>query len=327
MGVSDESTQKTLAINSTLKPDEKPAYTKVDEAAKKIGNETLAIESEPEVTLDTNSVQMPTVAMPSPSVTPLSQPSGQPAPTAIQERTKTPTVPRPSSGRFMDVVAPSSPVKPQSVVTQPTPVPQQAAVALSAESIPDDHSDSIDTEPTPLTPFLPDAKVEKRPLGAAYQSDELLDPAALAAPVEPEIASQLVAALEEGQIDAGPLPSTSARLDGDQPVLDATDFEGQSAEEMKLQAIESSDAEKLSPAMHESVRMVESSDTEKMIAQTPPQTTNTAGTIFDVNEYHQPLDSVAKQKSGWGVVIVILVIIILAALLGGGAYLALNLGA
>lgn len=108
---------------------------------------------------------------------------------------------RRSSGRFMDVVHPSSdmrmgatmpprsavpvvPVTPQPVLTQPTPnAPVWPSAATAQSDAPKDVSDSlIDDWQKPLeSPFLPDAKVEKRPLGgeapsaAEFDALELLE--------------------------------------------------------------------------------------------------------------------------------------------------------
>lgn len=320
----DEAEQKVLAISPTLQPDEKPAYEKLDEAAKKIGSETLVDDEQTTVVASPASESVPVVSVSAPL-----QPEDPPV---VQERTRMPIVPRPSSGRFMDVVSSAAIARPPAVaapVSPAAPVVVSPPVESSLGSILSDDEPTIPAvDLAPMTPFLPDAKVEKRPLGTASQNDESISSIeALQAPVVSdqrplegdEQGASFVALETEPEV---------AKHDGSQAVLDATDFEGQSDELLKLQAIEASDTDKLTADMHESVRRVESSDTEKMIADAnDASTTATPGTIYDVNEYHQPLDHADKQKSGWGVVVVIIVIIILAALLGAGAYFFFNLGA
>ena len=104
-------------------------------------------------------------------------------------------------------------------------------------------------------------------------------------------------------------------------------------EEQQLLAVESAEVVKNSD-IAESVRAVESGDTEKLnhgsIAQQyqskPAESPDTAGAIYDVKDYHQALGHPAKQKSGWGVIILILVIIVACAVIGAAAYFILGAG-
>ncbi len=339
----DAPKQKTLSISSTLKPGENPAYARLDEVAKSIGNETLVTDGErtvdvddaaatpPVVTLEpqvpaTESI-VPPVAPPQPSVETVSQPvvvpaaavvsqpSVAPAPEAVSSSSiPAPTVPRPATGRFMDVVHPSSvmrsadtleaalPVRPAGDV-QPTPV---APVQPSAD--------------VPLTPFIPDAKVEKRPLGgigaipSPFDDDKTTDITGSADEPTVDVATQINAELSEAK-----------RSDDAQPVLDASAFESATpAESPEINAIESTEVTSDSPSQPDTIAVVESGDTEHLKdAHGAP---DKEGTIYDVANQSQPLVHPAKQKSGWGVVVIIIVIIIVAAALGAAAYFILGLG-
>ena len=110
----------------------------------------------------------------------------------------------PSHGRFMDIVHPSSdmrstsggksrfcpPVSPNEHESSASPLAQTALAPVSPESTPSvepRHTSSIkgDDESRPLeSPFLPDAKVEKRPLGGSGAFDVDAAPF-LASPPEP----------------------------------------------------------------------------------------------------------------------------------------------
>jgi hypothetical protein len=94
----------------------------------------------------------------------------------------------------------------------------------------------------------------------------------------------------------------------------------------KLEASEVAAPVEVSEKDAPSIEKVESGDTEGLKnggateqTTTPAEASDSA--IYDVNNYHQPLNHPTKRKSGWGVVIIIVVIIILAVVVAGGAYL------
>lgn len=94
----------------------------------------------------------------------------------------TPVAPRPRAGRFMDVVHPSSDMRTTTPVAPRADTP--APLVAPTSSIPEMPADTM-TEAAP-SPFLPDAKVEKRPLGGVPGVDtEQISPASVVAPIEP----------------------------------------------------------------------------------------------------------------------------------------------
>lgn len=310
--------QTTLSINSTLKEDEKPAYGKLGDAAEKIGDEIIGSDDEqkvvelipdlpadvkpPEVTANTVVVQPivepPAVraeepVLPAPSITVPDRPA---------QAVQSPAVKRPDTARFMDMVHPSADMRvPASpVVVRPAALPLASQVPKPEPISP--KPSLVAPGELPQSPFLPDTKVEKRPLGgeAPTGGTSLVDLAKSAYesqskdPAETEIINN-----DERIVDNG---------DGDeQRTLDASDFDVEAAtQERKLQSIEA--AEATGPVV-ESIRAVESGDTEKIVEG-----------MSGHDDHHQELAHPAKQKSGWGVVIVIIVIIVLAALSAGAAY-------
>lgn len=320
-------------------------------------------------------------------VVPVSVPSPEPTPTIVdtppvsappasvpEEVPATPIVPaaplmkRPNSGRFMDVVHSSSDMKssdfpPLVVPERIVPKPVAPPVTVSSvpkekvqESVPeapitfDTPIDAILAEPAPLTPFLPDAKVEKRPLGGVTESvgavpspftnEELAD--ADSNKNEEPIVSTVTNGVHESGLSDGVGPSDT------QKSLNATDFSfKQTVDEEAVRAIESHETnagesmdevpivpQGSTPEEH--VRVVESADTESLSTgaigrqytqQTVESSDSEDSAIYDVDDYHQPLSHPARQKSGWGIVTIIALIVIICSGLVAAAYFMLGTGA
>lgn len=301
----DEPKQETLTINNTLKPGERPVYDKIGEVAKEIANEALTTDGERIVLENLDNLQKPVlpdlgkVASEGPVAV-----ATAPIAVALPAPKPTPPAPRPAGGRFMDVVHPSSdmrtvsqtpPVSVSPVATAPVPNVAQPAEVTPVVTAPD----------APLTPFLPDAKVEKRPLGAVpspFETDA--SPATAPSEINSPVAPNAIGATEVSTEQANPA-AESPEL----PAIENKVVEQKLEGEGLLQAIESGDTEKI-----------------KNASMGEPVTGAANGAIYDVNQFPQPLSHPGKQKSGIGVVIIILVIIVLAAALGGAAYFILGLG-
>lgn len=99
--------------------------------------------------------------------------------TAAPEANTVAPAARRSTGRFMDMVHPSSNMRNPGSLTSPVPPrPVQPATQPAQESLPSSPTETTsgvttDAQAAPESPFLPDAKVEKRPLGGAAFPDEL----------------------------------------------------------------------------------------------------------------------------------------------------------
>lgn len=327
----EERKENTYTVSSTLKPGEKPSYDKLEEVAKKIGSETLLTDSErsivndldsgtrePDANADTiKTVEIPSTIESEPEREQESEPPQLPI-----ERPKAPKAPRPSGGRFMDVVHPSSDMKTTNgelpVVTprvEPGDIPVPARPKPSVSDAP-----SVTTD-EPLTPFLPDAKVEKRPLGAPLDTVSHSEPERSASiPEVPE--SPDAAENQEGPsepAEAMPINSeaTAKEQRDPQTVLDASSFENATPDiSAEVSAVESSE---IDPTIAK-LQSIESNDTGQL------KTDASEGSIFAVDAHPQPLAHPSKQKSGWGTVVIIILIVILAAALGAAAYFILGLG-
>jgi hypothetical protein len=309
---------------------------------------------------------------PTPAVTePVAETSSEPVVPA-------PTAPSPaarrSSGRFMDVVHPSSDMRP-SVSDRPAPSapifhreevaeraepeerPESAPVSGTAFHWPDpidiaaseptpepmpepsvsdptpevaeepstapepgdliDDEDEPDNEATPLeSPFLPDAKVEKRPLGAFSGADEglplLEDPIPFSmAPApqsdEPEVEVE-EPAHEEHETHPEELHPELLALDGhnqDEPLLEATNPPDATPAPLVDDA----------PSGPTSI-------TQQYTEQTS-STAEASGAIFDTDAYHLPLTHTAKKNSGVMIVVWIIALILVGGGIGAGIYFVL----
>lgn len=335
--------QKTLNISSTLQPGEDPEYGKLKEVAKGIGDETFVIDTDPDIVKDLGEIASPNapttpneslraaqnITVPPVHVkTPIT--SSVPTESTKPDESAPPVVAaaRPTSGRFMDVVHPSSDMRTTtkdiastevSSVSMPEPIvapvdsgPTPPAVSRPTPT-PAPQLHSLATSP-PVTPFLPDAKVEKRPLGDPSAPPVTVTSSVPEQPVvdtdeeiaDPDVPEEIIAINSE--VKARP-----AMDEDNQSVLDAaaivTEANDETAE--KLSTIESAD---VSPTS--SIQAVESVAAEHEAA-------TVGANMYDV----QPLGHPPKRRSGWGIVLIIVIIIILAGAIGAGAYFFFGPGA
>lgn len=309
----DKDEPTTLTISSTLSADEKPEYDKLEKVAKKIGNETIDI-----------------AALEDANVTVVEVPS---------------TVPK--SGRFMDVMHPSSDMKSTPVMRAPRspqlePVtstvvevaakPTESSMTVSSvdpvdvpvgdatnvqgttteEDISDDQADALDTvgqphdevisssepvvqpqiatdasfehsaqdQPTlePQTsPFIADAKVEKRPLGSAMTATQLVDSP------EPEVSQS---------------PIETAQLAPSIPGTIPDEYHGD------LLAIETG------------ASLTDTMDHTNEVAA-PANTTP----IYNVDTIHAPISHPGKKSSGWLWVVMIVLIVAICGGIAAALYL------
>lgn len=183
-------------------------------------------------------------------------------------------------------------------------------------SMPDmpDQAASLATVDEPLSsPFLPDAKVEKRPLGGA----------ALAS-----TGSELTVEDENAQLPALPKdvePALPEELHGDIASIEADNSTTDPAKH-----VESNETTKESlpkgiepkkPTVTVTEAIVPSGPTSipQQYKEEPSSGDKENGAIYDTDSYHQPLSHPAKEKHGWSWVLWILLILLVGA--GGGAAL------
>jgi len=288
-----------------------------------------------------------------------------------------PLAARRSSGRFMDVVHPSSdmrssfvPPRPSTregltiqpdtsstveepVMSIPTPVSSTSEELTTSEPVKTEWPDPIDfnkaydqpvaeesakTEvdeipsmpvsdaPAPVSddvmpplesPFIPDAKVEKRPLGAF--TDEPVAPAVDTASTEkpasePDI--DLSTNTEDTPKNETPMP---AELQNDLLSIESNEDTAEVPTPEQPTTIEPT------PTLALPAQSAQSSATEatapvaitQQYVEQPSTGDKPAGSIFDVDNYHKPIAHPKKKKSGWLMIVWIVLLIIFG--IGAGA--------
>lgn len=212
------------------------------------------------------------------------------------------------------------------VVATPDPITIADVAPSSVEQVPAVQaepaaSDPIDAQPvTPLeSPFLADAKVEKRPLNSGSAEVPLVD---------------LAAALEEDSDESQPktvidAPNEVAGANGDDepPItpqvaeLDSDLVAIESSENVQeTQATETTDAAKEVPAP--STPIGASSIPQQYTSQ-PSSGDQSHAAIYDASQYPEPVAHPGKSKSGW---LWVLWVILLLGVGAGGAVVLYNLG-
>ncbi len=197
------------------------------------------------------------------------------------------------------------PVAPELRAEEPT-VAEEPVALLTEVSEPD--------EEQPLsTPFLSDAKVEKRPLGT--NSTEELDRALSASVVTTESDTPNV----EDQLSAMPEPTAAtlpAELQTDVLSIES-DVPMEAADDADSVPRESNNT--ISTA--EAAPSVGPTSIQQQYKEQPSTGDQTTGGIYDTDSYRQPLAHPAKKKSGWMWVIWVVVLLILGGAGGAVAYL------
>lgn len=193
-----------------------------------------------------------------------------------------------------------------------------------APSLPASETADADASPESplLSPFLPDTKVEKRPLGAnAVAHAGIADPADSKPeeqPVQDAGDEQLPATLEDTKsILPEELHSDLVAIESDTTSPDKAGIKQESSVSWKApEEIDAPKREASAPEPSKPSIPISIPQQYKEEASTGEQEN---GAIYDTDTYHKPLTHPAKQKSGWMWVIWILLILIVGA--GGGAAL------
>lgn len=202
---------------------------------------------------------------------------------------------------------------------------QSSKVATDDDSTVSDESSSLSQVAlTPMTsPFISDAKVEKRPLGGnnppqsdqaeepdhspvlgvMAQDSEISDDASAQLPAQPEDVEKPLP--EELRSELMAIESDSHSFEHEEAVTPVTPA-----------ALPQSTPE---PPKQPEVPTGPSSIPQQY-KEEPSTGDQTSGSIFDTDSYHQPLAHPAKKKSGWLWVIAIIVILILGAAGGAALY-------
>jgi hypothetical protein len=256
-------------------------------------------------------------------------PTSSPVPTPVAN---TAPAARRSSGRFMDMVHPSSdmrsrtneassPVEPRSVATPaPQPVVEEPQYVESPAW----------NEPLE-SPFLPDAKVEKRPLGGgealptdkstvtdSFDFQGLLDEPDEPLLEAPEPQERLEATTMPDPIDFATASTTPEEA---QPVVGEPQPEPFKMEEAPVQT-------EVAPQPVQPVVEAPQPITEEPTGPTSitpqykeqPSSNQESGPMYDTESYHQAVAQPVKKKSGWFTVIWIILLVLLGAGAGWAVY-------
>ncbi|MEO6109751.1 MAG: hypothetical protein ABIP50_01945 [Candidatus Saccharimonadales bacterium] len=202
----------------------------------------------------------------------------------------------------------------------PAPVPETPELELIEDDLP---------EPKPLeTPFLSDAKVEKRPLGAFSSSetpatdpfDDLMkveaeetpevkkdEPELLLAASDEDLLTALTAENEADDKEETPMETPIVEQEAE-PVVEETPESPALQQEEVVRPVETDTAPAGPTSIHQQYK------------EQPSTTNQPSGAIYDTEAYHQPLAYVAKKKSGGLVILWIVGLIIIGGGIGAAIY-------
>jgi hypothetical protein len=273
----------------------------------------------------------------------------EPAPVVAAPVSATPVVTsapaaRRSAGRFMDMVHPSSDMRTQTTgdTSGANPTVPQATQGKAAfpDIYPVEPLQAAETPQTiselPLTleddwskplesPFLPDTKVEKRPLGGEAPTAVNFDPEELLeAPDDPRLDAHTMPdpiefaqqAPEEVSQEAPtqPEPEQTAEEDAPLPLPELKMHE--EPEEVKPVPDGAYGAGSFQPAEAEPAGPASITQQYQEKPAAPVET----GAIYDTEAYHQPLTHAPKKSAGIWAVVWIVLLIALGGAAGAGVY-------
>lgn len=249
------------------------------------------------------------------------------APAVAAQKPVPPPAARRSSGRFMDVVHPSSDMRTASAsraaFTPPAPRPTPPAEVEQATGAKDDFENISDLgwEKPIESPFLPDAKVEKRPLGAEVPTGPTATNAL------PEEEALLLEAPDDPLLEATTMPdpidfaaqsNVLAAETEDTGVFDATVLEEPEAPEISKTPEIAETPEVAAPSTPAPVTSTPEPAGPASITQQyeeKPSSQQESGAIYDTENYHRPVTEAAGKSHGaWTIIWIILLV-----LLGAGA--------
>jgi len=234
---------------------------------------------------------------------------------------------RRSSGRFMDMVHPSSDMRSQTVGNLPVAKPQAPVRTETTSVTPEPVESPAWNEPLE-SPFLPDAKVQKRPLGggeaaATTNTPSIVDSfdfqGLLDEPEEPLLEAPEPQERIEAHTMPDPIDFAAAKAITDEVEVASfePEIEEQKVEEVSVQTTPEviapqPIAETTQPVVEEPIGPTSITPQYKEQASSNQQ----SGAMYDTESYHQAVSTPPKKKSGWFTVVLILLLVVLGA--GGG---------
>jgi hypothetical protein len=230
----------------------------------------------------------------------------------------------------------------QNTVNRPSQVISRTGLTIPSPSEIPSEKPAVDSEEAqPLeSPFLPDAKVEKRPLGAFADAAGQAEPE----PKEPE-EELLLEAPDEPRLEPHVLPdpidfaahaSALSSENEDTGVLQTPQEESELVAEEKLAEVEAEVDTKAETTAVEEPEKAPEAETQEELKQPESEPTGPAsisqqyteqpssapssGAIYDTETYHQPLAPAPKKRSGAWTFIWIILLVILGAAAGFAFY-------
>lgn len=248
------------------------------------------------------------------TLTPAPEPASDPvaaAPSVPVAASATPTSPAARrGGRFMDVVHPSSDMRgPAAVAPRPTATPVVPTAAPASTPAAAITPAPVTDWPDPIeSPFLPDTKVEKRPLGGEQPTAD-----ASGDVVIPEVApeAEIIPTATEPTAPEAVVPVAL-----EEPEVAPVDEEAPKATEEPVVELAPhvTETTESTPVGDGGPTSIHQQYTESASSAEPSRP------IFDTEAYHQPLAHPEKKKSGIFVVLWIIGLILLGAGLGAVMY-------
>lgn len=261
------------------------------------------------------------------------QPAVAPAPVTLDPSTA--PAARRSTGRFMDVVHPSSDMRSRNTVAPREAMPE-APAQPAAEPV-------LEDEPQ-VSPFLPDAKVEKRPLGgvapafSGYGGAPTEEPTPFKLPTQEQ---ELIEAPDDPRLEAETMPDPMdfahqlVQPVPEEPALDQPEESIEPTEPVETEALSvepvaeepleepaldltQEPAPVQEPIVVEDQPIGPTSITQQYTEQT--SSANESGAIYDTEAYHQPLVAPPKKKSGGLVILWISLLVLFGAGVGAAIY-------
>lgn len=254
------------------------------------------------------------------------EPVTRPLPTTPIERpaSVTPAARRTASGRFMDMVHPSSdmrnkttPVEAEPATsTQPEPLPTPRPVTEpTRETIPAPEDKPTPPLPEIDSPFLPDTKVEKRPLGGVTPVAEApLIEQFNDAPVPEDISPQEPEEPAHSEVPVETQPQERNYTDEDRVASDIASIEHEVLpSEAHTDVVEEVSAP-VEPSAPASIT--------QQYEETPATTPQESGAIYDTEAYHQPFAQAPKTGGNlWLILLWVGGLLVLGAAAGVAVYL------
>lgn len=208
---------------------------------------------------------------------------------------------------------------------QPAPLEKNAELAVAE---PADAPEVQETAEPLVSPFLADAKVEKRPLGGNLnqsQNETVEEPGH--SPVLGVLAQEdSVDSAEDNQLPPKlaelPPPPLPEELRGDLMAIESDNrpavHEPEPASLTPTPAPTAAPAAELST--EQAVKAASASSITQQYRPEPSRVEQPSGAVYDTVAYHQPLSHPSKKKSGWLWVVAVIAILLLGAASGAALY-------